>query len=55
MTKLEKALLAAEGLKKLEPQIKKLHEETKDFGKDLEARARSLGFTKAELALMGFK
>ncbi len=55
MTKLEKALLAAEKLKELEPQIKKLHEETKYFNTKLEESARSLGFTKAELALMGFK
>ena len=54
MTKLDNALLAAERLKELQPQINKIQEITKDFNKELEAKALTMGFSKAELKLMGF-
>ena len=54
MTKLDNALLAAERLKELQPQINKVRNITKNFGKELEAKALTMGFSEAELKLMGF-
>lgn len=53
--KLEAALTLAERIRPFEPTIDKIRESVKDFDVELKEKALGMGFTDAELRVMGFK